>query len=106
MLKNEEDMLSGSYEFLPQDRVIFGRPAAKAVVETADRMAKRRLLIVASKTLSRKPDVVSKIQAALAERCVGVFDECIEHVPRASVLSLAAAGRTREPVLTFRCAGA
>jgi alcohol dehydrogenase class IV len=63
-------MLSGTYEFLPQDRVIFGRPASEAVVETADRMAKRRLLIVASKTLSRKTDVVSKIQAALAERCV------------------------------------
>ena len=98
-------MLSGSYEFLPQDRVIFGRPAAEAVVETADRMAKRRLLIVASKTLSRKTDVVSKIQAALAERCVGVFDECIEHVPRASVLSLAAAVRKREPDLIVTVGG-
>jgi alcohol dehydrogenase class IV len=98
-------MLSGSYEFLPQDRVIFGRPAAEAVVETADRMAKRRLLIVASKTLSRKTDVVSKIKAALAERCVGVFDECIEHVPRASVLSLAAAVRKREPDLIVTVGG-
>jgi maleylacetate reductase len=98
-------MLSGSYEFLPQDRVIFGRPAAEAVVETADRMAKRRLLIVASKTLSRKTDVVSKIQAALAERCVEVFDECIEHVPRASVLSLAAAVRRHEPDLIVTVGG-
>ena len=98
-------MLSGTYEFLPQDRVIFGRPASEAVVETADRMAKRRLLIVASKTLSRKTDVVSKIQAALAERCVGVFDECIEHVPRASVLSLAAAVRKREPDLIVTVGG-
>ena len=98
-------MLSGSYEFLPQDRVIFGRPAAEAVVETADRMAKRRLLIVASKTLSRKTDVISKIQAALAERCVGVFDECIEHVPRASVLSLAASVRKREPDLIVTVGG-
>ena len=98
-------MLSGSYEFLPQDRVIFGRPAAEAVVETADRMAKRRLLIVASKTLSRKTDVISKIQAALAERCVGVFDECIEHVPRASVLSLAAAVRKCEPDLIVTVGG-
>ena len=98
-------MLSGSYEFLPQDRVIFGRPAAEAVVETADRMAKRRLLIVASKTVSRKTDVVSKIQAALAERCVGVFDECIEHVPRASVLSLAASVRKREPDLIVTVGG-
>ena len=98
-------MLSGTYEFLPQDRVIFGRPASEAVVETADRIAKRRLLIVASKTLSRKTDVVSKIQAALAERCVGVFDECIEHVPRASVLSLAAAVRKREPDLIVTVGG-
>ena len=98
-------MLSGTYEFLPQDRVIFGRPASEAVVETADRMAKRRLLIVASKTLSRKTDVVSKIQVALAERCVGVFDECIEHVPRASVLSLAAAVRKREPDLIVTVGG-
>ena len=98
-------MLSGTYEFLPQDRVIFGRPASEAVVETADRMAKRRLLIVASKTLSRKTDVVSKIQAALAERCVGVFDECIEHVPRASILSLAAAVRKREPDLIVTVGG-
>src|SRR5271156_442922 len=98
-------MLSGTYEFLPQDRVIFGRPAAEAVVETADRMAKRRLLIVASKTLSRKTDVVSKVQAALAERCVGVFDECIEHVPRASVLSLAAVVRKLEPDLIVTVGG-
>jgi alcohol dehydrogenase class IV len=98
-------MLSGTYEFLPQDTVIFGRPAAEAVVETADRMAKRRLLIVASKTLSRKTDVVSKVQAALAERCVGVFDECIEHVPRASVLSLAAVVRKLEPDLIVTVGG-
>ncbi len=98
-------MLSGTYEFLPQDRVIFGRPAAEAVVETADRMAKRRLLIVASKTLSRKTDVVAKIKAALAERCVGVFDECIEHVPRASVLSLAAVVLKLEPDLIVTIGG-
>src|SRR5580692_754432 len=98
-------MLSGSYEFLPQDRVIFGRPAANAVVETADRLAKRRLLIVASKTLSRKTNVVSKIQTALAQRCIGVFDECIEHVPRASVLLLAAAVRKCDPDLIVTVGG-
>jgi alcohol dehydrogenase class IV len=98
-------MQSGTYEFLPQDRVIFGRPAAEAVVETADRMAKNRLLIVASKTLSRKTDVVSNIQAKLGTRCVGVFDECVEHVPRASVLSLAAAVRNHAPDLIVTVGG-
>ena len=98
-------MLSGTYEFLPQDRVIFGRPAAEVVVETADRMGKRRLLIVASKTLSRNTDVVQEIRSSIAERCVGVFDECVEHVPRASVLSLAAAARNLEPDLIVTIGG-
>jgi alcohol dehydrogenase class IV len=98
-------MLSGVYEFLPQDRVIFGRPASEAVAETADRMAKRRLLIVASRTLNRKTDVVSKIRSALGERCLGVFDECVEHVPRASVLALASAVRNSEPDLIVTVGG-
>ncbi|MGA9322214.1 MAG: iron-containing alcohol dehydrogenase [Xanthobacteraceae bacterium] len=98
-------MLSGVYEFLPQDRVIFGRPASEAVAETADRMAKRRLLIVASRTLNRKTDVISKIRSALGERCLGVFDECVEHVPRASVLALASAVRNSEPDLIVTVGG-
>jgi alcohol dehydrogenase class IV len=98
-------MLSGTYEFLPQDRVIFGRPAAEAVAETADRLAKTRLLIVASKTLSRKTDVVRQIQAKLGSRCVGVSDECVEHVPRASVLSLAEAVRKHAPDLIVTVGG-
>lgn len=98
-------MLSGTYEFLPQDRVIFGRPAPETIVETADRMAKRRLLIVASKTLNRKTDIVPNIQKALAARCVGVFDECVEHTPRASVLALATAVRQLEPDLIVTVGG-
>jgi alcohol dehydrogenase class IV len=98
-------MLSGVYEFLPQDRVIFGRPASEAVAGTADRMTKRRLLIVASKSLNRKTDVVSKIRSALGERCVGLFDECVEHVPRASVLALASVVRNCEPDLIVTVGG-
>lgn len=98
-------MLSGTYEFLPQDRVIFGRPAAEAVIETADRMSKRRLLIVASKTLSRQTDVVPTIKNALGDRCAGVFDECVEHVPRASVLALAATVGELEPDLIVTVGG-
>jgi hypothetical protein len=53
---SEGDHAVGIIRIPPQDRVIFGRPAAEAVVETADRLAKNRLLIVASKTLNRKTD--------------------------------------------------
>lgn len=96
---------SGTYEFLAQDRVIFGRPAAEAVVETADRMEKRRPLIVASKTLSRRTDVIQRIRDALGTRCVGIFDECVEHVPRASVLALAKMVRELKPDLIVTVGG-
>src|ERR1700751_782494 len=42
------DMESDVYKFLPQDRVIYGRPAADVVVETTVRLARKRILIVAS----------------------------------------------------------
>jgi alcohol dehydrogenase class IV len=96
---------SGVYEFLAQDRVIFGRPAHEAVTETADKLNRRRLLIVASKTLSRRTDVVSRIKEALGARCIGVFDECIEHVPRAGVLQFAATARELEPDLVVTIGG-
>ncbi len=96
---------TGVYEFLAQDRVIFGRPAHEAVVETADKLGKRRLLIVASKTLSRRTDAISRIAEALGERSVGVFDECIEHVPRASVLRLAADVKRLQPDLIVTVGG-
>jgi alcohol dehydrogenase class IV len=98
-------MQSGVYEFLPQDRVIYGRPAADAVVETTERLTRQRILIVASKTLQQRTDVVSRVAAALGPRCVGVFDGCIEHVPRASVLTLVASVRRLEPDLIVTIGG-
>ncbi|CAO3433589.1 iron-containing alcohol dehydrogenase [Azospirillum doebereinerae] len=98
-------MQSGVYEFLAQDRVIYGRPAAESVAETAVRLGKNRLLIVASKTLSRSTGVVSAIRDALGARCIGVFDTCVEHVPRASVLALADEVRRLEPDLIVTVGG-
>ncbi len=46
-------MRSGSYGFLAQDRVIFGQPAADAVVESARRLGKGRIMIAASDALRR-----------------------------------------------------
>ena len=98
-------MQSGAYEFLPQDRIIFGRPAADGVVDTAERLGSRRILIVASKSLHRGTGVVAAIKAALGARCIGVFDDCVEHVPRASVLALARTVHELEPDLVVTCGG-
>jgi len=96
-------MNAGMHEFLAQDRVVWGKPAAEAVVEEADRRGARRVLIVTSRTLNRKTDAVERIRAALGARCVGTFDECVEHTPRASVIAAADAARAVAPdlILTF-----
>lgn len=95
----------GTYVFLAQDRVIFGKPAAAAVAEEASRRGARRVFIVASKTLSRQTGVVDEVRAALGERYVGLFDEPREHVPRDSVLAAAAAARALAPDLIVTIGG-
>ncbi len=96
-------MNSGLHEFLRQDRVIWGRPAAQAVVEEAERRGAKRVFIVTSRTLNRTTDAVEKIRAALGPRYAGTFDECQEHTPRPSVIAAAEAARAANPdlVLTF-----
>ncbi|MBI3376648.1 MAG: iron-containing alcohol dehydrogenase [Betaproteobacteria bacterium] len=96
-------MNSGMHEFLAQDRVIWGKPAAQAVLEEADRRGAKRVFIVTSRTLNRTTGAVEKIRDALGGRCAGTFDECREHTPRTSVIAAAEAARSADPdlVLTF-----
>ena len=96
-------MTPGIHEFLAQDRVVWGKPAAQAVIEEADRRGAQRVFIVTSRTLNRKTDAVQKIRDALGTRHAGTFDECIEHTPRESVIAAADAARAAAPdmVLTF-----
>ncbi len=49
-------MRAGEIVFTGMDRVVFGRPAAEAVVEAADRLAAKRVFILAGATLNRKTD--------------------------------------------------
>ena len=70
----------GEYRFIAQERVIFGRPAAEAVFDETVRRGAERVLLVASKTLSRSTDTVDRIRTALGEKAVGLFDETVAHV--------------------------
>lgn len=97
--------MSGQYEFLAQDRVVFGVPAAQAVVEQAERLGAQRVFIVSSKTLSRETEEINHLRQALGSRYVGLFDECIAHVPRDSVLTAAAAVRAASPDLIVTVGG-
>lgn len=98
-------MLRGRYDFLPQDRIVFGVPAAEAVAEAATALGATRVFLVTSRTLSRTTDEIDRIRARLGERWVGLFDDCVPHVPRASVLAAAETVRRAAPDLIVTVGG-
>jgi maleylacetate reductase len=96
---------AGSYAYLPLERVVFGRPAADAVREEMARVGATRVFIVASKSLVKNTPVVGDIAKALGPHYVGLFDGCVQHSPRASVIAAAGAVRAAAPDLILTIGG-
>jgi len=81
-------MRSGVFNFLAQERVHFGISAADGIaIEAAQRGAKR-LFVVTSRSLNRNTAAVTEALAAVKDHVVGLFDECVEHTPRDTVIAL------------------
>jgi maleylacetate reductase len=68
------------------DEVVFGRPAAEAILEQVDRLGAGRVFLMVSGTLNRETDEIEKIRQALGKRCVGTFDKMPAHTPRTAVI--------------------
>jgi maleylacetate reductase len=104
--KREDAMAkAGSYSYLPLERVIFGRPTAEAVLEETARIGAVRVFMVASKSLARNTPVIRAIADALGSRYAGLFDGCVQHSPRASVIAAAEAVRAAAPDLILTVGG-
>ncbi|HKU96113.1 MAG TPA: iron-containing alcohol dehydrogenase [Vineibacter sp.] len=85
--------LVGEYVFPPMEKVVYGKPAAAAVVEEADRLRRERVFLVVSNTLNRTTDEIAAIRRALGERYVGLYDRVPPHTTRISVIEAADAAR-------------
>ncbi len=96
---------TGTHEYLAQDRVIWGTPATEAVLQECNTRGANRVFIVSSKTLNRNTDAVSAVRNALGGRYGGIFDECVEHTPRESVIAAANAARDTDPDLIVTIGG-
>ena len=86
-------MHRGRVVFGAMDEVVFGRPAADAVVAQMDRLRANRAFLMVSGTLNRNTGEIEKIRKALGPRCVATFDAMPPHTPREAVI--AAAGQAR-----------
>lgn len=86
-------MQSGAMVFTAMNRVIFGRPAAQAVLAEAQRLGAHRVFLLTGATLNQSTDEVARIVAALGDRFAGVCDRMPAHSPRDAVVDCANAAR-------------
>lgn len=85
-------MQSGIHRFPRQERVIFGRPAASALVEESERLGCSRLFLVCSRS-ARASSFVEKIADAVGSRLAGTYFDMRPHSPRECVIGAADAAR-------------
>src|SRR5205823_10906 len=69
------------------DEVVFGHPAAEAIVAQMDRLGATRAFLMVSGTLNRQTAEIENIRKALGSRCVGTFDAMPPHTPREAVIA-------------------
>jgi maleylacetate reductase len=77
----------GRVVFGAMDEVVFGRPAAEAVVGQMDRLRASRAFLMVSGTLNRETDEIEKIRNSLGARCAATFDAMPPHTPREAVIA-------------------
>jgi maleylacetate reductase len=78
---------NGRVVFGAMDEVVFGRPAAEAVVAQIDRLGAVRAFLMVSGTLNRSTDEIDKIRTALGARYAATFDAMPPHTPREAVIA-------------------
>ena len=96
---------SGRVVFGEMDEVVFGKPAAQAVAEQAQRLGATRVFLMVSNSLNRNTDEIEKVRRALGNRCAGVFDRMQPHTPRSSVIAATEAARAANADLIVTIGG-
>jgi maleylacetate reductase len=94
MSSGTSSVQAGIFHIQALERVIFGTPAGKAVLEEADRAGAQRVFVTSTRSLAAKTDgPLQRVVAALGERCVGTFSTIRAHSPREDIIAGANAAR-------------
>ena len=80
---------AGSYQYPAMEFVIYGKPAAEALREEAERLDARRVHLIVSRTLNTRTDEIEKIREGLGERYAATFDGIPQHTTREVVVQIA-----------------
>ncbi|WP_018316094.1 iron-containing alcohol dehydrogenase [Bradyrhizobium sp. WSM2793] len=80
---------TGAHNFPAIDRVIYGRPAAEAINEEAERLKATRVFLIVSRTLNTKTDEIEKIRHTLGDKHAATFDGIAQHTTRKQAAEVA-----------------
>ena len=98
-------MHKGRVVFGAMDEVVFGEPAAEALVRQMDRLRASRAFLMVSGTLRRETDEIEKIRRALGSRCAAIFDAMPQHTPREAVIAASEQARAANADLIVTVGG-
>jgi maleylacetate reductase len=96
---------AGTHFFPSMDRVIFGTPAGDALVAEVQRLKKRRVFLMVSRTLNTATEEIRNIQRALGERYAGLYDAVPQHTSRQGVIAATRAALAAEADLIVAIGG-
>ncbi len=85
--------LSGRFDQIPLESVLFGPEAVAKLAKECDRIGMRRILLVVSPTLAKTLDLGRAFDVYTQGRIVGIYDGSKPHVPHDVVLDAVAAAR-------------
>jgi maleylacetate reductase len=105
MFREDKHVHQGRVVFGAMEEVVFGRPAAQAVVEQMDRLQASRAFLMVSGTLNRETDEIEKIRSSLGSRCAATFDAMPPHTPREAVIAAAEQARAANADLIVTVGG-
>ena len=81
--------VAGSYQYPTMESVIYGKPAAEALRQEAERLDARRVYLIASRTLNTTTEEIEKIRKALGDRHAETLDGIPQHTTREVVVRVA-----------------
>jgi maleylacetate reductase len=105
MSGEDKRVYRGRVVFGAMEEVVFGDPAAEALVKQMDRLRASRAFLMVSGTLRRETDEIEKISRALGVRCATIFDAMPAHTPREAVIAASEQARAANADLIVTVGG-
>ncbi|MBM87927.1 MAG: alcohol dehydrogenase [Gammaproteobacteria bacterium] len=93
------------FNYSALEGVLVGESVNTELPRLANKLGAKRLLLLASSSLSRATNEFSQLRAALSGKCVGLFDRIGSHTPREDVLLALSVAKEAEADLLIALGG-